>query len=459
MSTSIRIVTPEGGQYVVDYLPHDTLASLREKVSIFHSVSLSQRDVYCNGKRVPDNVKLQAIGISPQHVLTTSPNRALHISVNSQPPSPMGPSWSPNPALQISTAYSPHTSPQASPNHSTAAQPQRGTPRSPAAHLTQPLSTAQRARSGSMQHASPHNLSTPPPHPQPHSANDSKHGRRRSSLSLPPSADPFGHLPAQGPSPFDIVEQTLQKVEGSHPIDPTLYEKDASPRANGGFSRTSPVESTVSISTAVPRARSPTASPLARQPSPQPREPLTPSASTFQPVLSYRSKLTALSIALAELVDERMALDKKTDEEKAVIDATITEKKTSTEHALFEAEKHVALKARELDDAHAALARVQADADALRRRHEEKVRELEEKAEERRAEMGRVQAEVREEEERRKGVLEEVRSKVGEFMHVRDTVRSDGVREQEVLVRNVVDALVRAGVALTLVKKDIDGRG
>ena len=464
MSSSIRIVTPEGGDYRVDYLPHDTLASLRDKVSIFHSASLAHRDFFCNGKRVPENQKLQAIGITPLHLLTTSPNLSLHISVSPQAsshpsfPSSPGPSWSPNPNLQISTAYSPHTSPQASPTNVTA----RTTPRSP----LPPTAPASRTRSGSLS-VSSYNLSTPPPHPQPNSANTAHGTRRRSSLSVPPGTDPFSHL-SSGPSPFDIVEQTLQKVEthtSAHPIDPTLYEggSAATTPSSNGFSRTAPIPPvTIVIPTSSGRARSPSASPLPltrEQSSPRVREPLTPSTSSFQPVLSYRSKLTALSIALQELVDERMLLDRKTEEEKKEMDGVITEKKKLMEGVLWEGEKHVAMKAREVEEQRAAVEKCQKEVDGVKARYDEKVKELEEKAEVKRGEVTALQEEMKADEVKRVGVLEEMRSQIGELIHLRDNLKHGQVKEQEMLVRAALDLLVKAGVDLQLVKKSIDSRG
>ena len=411
MST-IRVVTPDSSTFLVEYLLSDTLQSLREKLQLLHHLPSAQAVFFCNGKPVPDNVALQSIGITPQHVLQAAPAAGLRIAVTptqhqmmaggamqQQPPSPFGPPLSPQ--LQIQTSFSPNASPQHSPSFQQ--------PRSP--YAPQHLSTAQsqspnrpgnvthgRTRSGSMS-TTGYSLGTPPPHPQQPSSG--REHVRRSSLSLPPATN--------GPSPFDVVEQTLAKV-AAHPISPQLYEKGTSqPPTPTALSATQPlpaaaspsIASTADIPSHPALGRSLSTSSLSPRPqaSPgsQPASPRTPiidtapSTSSFQPVLSFQSKLTALSIALQDVVDERNKLDKKTDDERARINALITDRKKEVEHVLWEYQKHAAVKQGEVLEEERRLRKLDDDADKARRGHDELMKELDEKAAARRAEMAAMQ--------------------------------------------------------------------
>ena len=154
-----------------------------------------------------------------------------------------------------------------------------------------------------------------------------------------------------------------------------------------------------------------------------------------------------------------MTLDKRVEEERVLMERVITERKVEVEAVVWEGEKHVAMKAREVAEVQVVVAGLEREREAMRGKYEEKERELEGKAEEKRREVARLQEEMKAEEERRKGTLEDARSKVGEYISLAHQLGGDRVREQQVLVRGVVDALLRAGVDLELVKKDIAQRG
>ena len=467
--TTIRIVTPDQSTFLIDYLPHDTQQSLREKLHLLHSIPTQQAAFFCNGKPVPEGVKLQSIGITPQHVLQIIPASALRINVTPtqnqqqmaggvmQPPSPYGPPLSPH--LQIQTSFSSNSSPQQSPSF----QPQQ--PRSP--YANQLLSsqspnrpsnaTHGRTRSGSMS-VTGYSLGTPPPHPQPNSGKE--HARRRSSLSLPSS---------NGPSPFDVVEQTLAKVT-AHPISPQLYEKVSSqPPTPTSFSSTQPLPAAASSdmpshSSLGRSLSSASLSPRPQQsPTSQPASPRTPvvdtapSTSTFQPVLSFQSKLTALSIALQEVVDERNKLDGKTDEERQRVNALITDKKADIEKFLWEQQKHAAAKQGEVMEEERRLRKLEDDMQRVRQTHEERMKELEEKAERRRAEMLEMQRRVAADEEQRTRAMESARSAIGELMSVKDELAFDKQKADERVVRQVVDLLLKAGVDMQVLRREVQG--
>ena len=481
--TTIRIVTPDSSTFLVDYQPHHTLQSVREKLALLHKLPTQQAAFFCNGKAVPDGVKLQSIGITPQHVLQAAPAQGLRINVTPtfsqqqqmiaaggvvQPQSPFGAPVSPQ--LQIQTSYPANASPQ----HSPSLQQQQ--PRSPyaAQHLSAGQSpnrpsnaTHGRTRSGSMS-TSGYALGTPPVHPsQPNSAREHA---RRSSLSLPPSS---------GPSPFDVVEQQLAKV-ASHPIASQLYEKGPSqPSTPTSFSSTQPLPASTSPSTATTATSDiPAHSPLGRSqsgtslsprpqvsPGSQPASPRTPivdtapSTSSFQPVLSFQSKLTALSLALQDVVDERNKLDKKTDEEKQRVAAIITDKKRDVEQFLWEHQKHAAAKQGEVMEEERRLRKLEDEVDRAKRTHDERMRELDEKAAERRNEMAAMQQRMAADEEQRTRAVESARSAIGELMSVKDELSFDKQKAEERVVRQMVDLLLKAGVDMQVLRREVDSSG
>ena len=478
--TTIRVVTPDHSTFLVDYLPHDTSQSLKEKLQLLHNVPTQQAVFFCNGKPVPDGVKLQSIGITPQHVLQAAPSPGLRINVTPthnqqqimmaggvmQPSSPYGPPLSPQ--LQIQTSFNSNGSPQ----HSRSFQPAQ--PRSPYAgqHLSaaqsqspnrSPNATHGRTRSGSMS-TTGYSLGTPPVHPQPNSGKE--HTRRRSSLSLP--------QPSNAPSPFDVVEQTLAKV-AAHPISPQLYDKGPQqPSTSTVFSSTQPLPPSPSTATTItdipahsPLGRSQSSSSLSPRPqaSPgsQPASPRTPSldtapsTSTFQPVLSFHSKLTALSIALQEVVDERNLLDKKTDDEKQRIGGIITDKKKDIEHFLWEQQKHAASKQGEVMEEERRLKKLEEEAQRAKRAHEERMKELDDKADQRRSEMLAMQQRMAADEAQRTRAVESARTAIGELMSVKDELSFDKQKAEERAVRQVVDLLLKAGVDLQVLKREVEG--
>ena len=408
---------------------------------------------------MPEATLLQAIGVSPQHTLITSPNKstAAYPSPHrrttpastsaSAVVSPFGRSASPN--LQIQTGSSPqHSLPQ-----------------------SQQLQVGHsRTRSGSTSGIPA--LGAPPPHPPagPHSAQDGRSGtRRRASLSA--------NLPGSGPSPFELLEQSLrknEKHETSHPIDPALYDRpERAATPTSPFSATAPVNgivlptrSTTAPVSPQPRSASVTqspsgqaaATPRSQPPSPLPVSSTSPSTSSFQPVLSYRSKLTALDIALSELVDERRLLDTKTAEEKARMEEEITRKKKEMEATVWEGEKHAALMQGEVDAERQRLTKLEAESARLRELCDSKVKELEAAAEQKRSEAEDVRRAMAADEQSRKALLEDCRSKVAQYRQLRDDLSRDREKEQTLLIQSVLDLMLGAAVDLEAVKKEIDSR-
>ena len=470
MST-IRVVTPNSSTLLVDYAPHDTLQSLKQKLQLLHKFPTQQAVFFCNSKPVPEGVPLQSIGITPQHVLQAAPAPGLRINVTPtqqqqqqqmaggavQPQSPYGAPVSPQ--LHIQTSYSP--------SHSPSLQAQQQ-PRSPyaAQHLTtaqsqspnrSPSASHGRTRSGSFGNST---LGAPPVHPPPQPSSGKEHARRRSSLSAPPN-------PAAGPSPFDMVEQTLAKVQSygaSQPPTPTA------------FASTQPLLGNTSPSTATTASDIPAHSPLARSqsasslsprpqasPGSQPASPRTPtvdtapSTSTFQPVLSFQSKLTALSIALQDVVDERVTLDKRTEEQKARTGAVITDRKKEVEAFLWEQQKHAAAKQGEVNEEERRLRKLEDDAANAKRAHEQQMRELSEQAEQRRREMADMQQRGAVDAEQRTRAVESARTAIGELMSVKDELSFDKQKADERAVRQVVDMLLKAGVDLQVLRKEVEG--
>ena len=472
MST-IRVVTPNSSTLLVDYLPHDTLQSLKQKLQLLHKFPTQQAVFFCNSKPVPEGVPLQSIGITSQHVLQAAPTPGLRINVTPtqqqqqmmmaggavQPQSPFGAPVSPQ--LQIQTSYSP--------SHSLSFQAQQQ-PRSPyaAQHLSaaqshspnrSPSATHSRTRSGSIGNST---LGAPPVHPPPQPSSGREHARRRSSLSAPPN-------PAAGPSPFDMVEQTLAKVQS--------YDKGPpQPSTPTAFASTQPLLGNTSPSTATTASDIPAHSPLARSqsasslsprpqasPSSQPASPRTPtvdtapSTSSFQPVLSFQSKLTALSIALQDVVDERLPLDKKTEEQKARTVAVITDKKKEVEAFLWEQQKHAAAKQGEVNEEERRLRKLEDDMANAKWAHEQQMKELSEQAEKRRREMADMQQRGAVDAEQRTRAVECARTAIGELMSVKDELSFDKQKADERAVRQVVDMLLKAGVDLQVLRKEVEG--